>query len=425
MPEYRVIGKRIPRNDVREKVTGTARYAGDLFLPGMLHGKILRSKYPHAKILKVNTSEAQKMPGVSCVLTAEDIAGTNRFGLAIQDQEVLVENKARYMGDAIAAVAAETEDIASAALKKIYVEYEILPVVSTVEEALEVGAPKIHEKGNLLQHTKVRKGNVQKGLEKADIVVERTYTTQCVEHAYLERECSVADYDAAGNLTVWCSMQYPARTRRQIARALGLNFHKVRVIQATTGGAFGGKDDITTEIYSALLAYRSKRPVKYSMAREESLITTTKRHPFKIHVKTGARQDGKLVALEGEIYGDTGAFCSLGIYIVKKAGLHLAGPYYIPNVQVDTYTVYTNNVASGAFRGFGIPQVAISHESQMDILAEKLNISPVEIRMLNCLREGLSTATDHILEHSVGIGKTLEAVQEYYDKWKDGGGEID
>jgi CO/xanthine dehydrogenase Mo-binding subunit len=423
MEELRIVGKSVKRVDAYSKVTGKAIYAGDIQLPGMLHAKVLRSHYPHAYLEEIDTSKAKLIPGVHGVLTAKDIKGTNRYGIAVQDQQVLAETKVRFIGDAIAAVAAETEEQAEEAVKNIKVVYQQLPIISTVEEALTDGATLIHEKGNLLQHTKVRKGNVEKGFAQADVIVENTYTTQCVEHAYLERECSVTDCDPSGYLTVWTSTQYPFRDRRQIANALGIKFSKLRVIQTTTGGGFGGKDDITTEMYSTLLAYYTGpgRPVKYNMTREESFFSTTKRHPFKIRCKTGATKEGKLVALEGTIYADKGAFASLGTYVVKKAGLHLAGPYYIPNVKVDTYAVYTNNVGSGAFRGFGVPQAAFAHESQMDLLAEKLGMSPVDIRLLNCLRPGLSTSTGHVLHHSVGIAKTLEIAKEYYLRFKEEG----
>lgn len=421
MEKLRIVGKPVKRVDAYSKVTGKAIYAGDIQLPGILHAKVLRSSYPHAYLEKIDTSKAKLVPGVHCVLTAKDIKGTNRYGLAVQDQQALAEKKVRFVGDAIAVVAAETEEQAEEAVKNIKVVYKQLPIISTVEEALADGAPLIYEKGNLLQHTKVRKGNVEEGFAKADVIIENTYTTQCNEHAYLERECSVTDCDSSGYLTVWTSTQYPFRDRRQIANSLGIKFSKLRVIQATTGGAFGGKDDITTEIYSTLLAYYTGRPVKYSMTREESFFSTTKRHPFKISCKTGATKEGKLTALEATIYADKGAFCSLGIYVVKKAGIHLAGPYYIPHIKVDTYAVYTNNVPSGAFRGFGVPQVAFAHESQMDLLAEKLGMSPVDIRLLNCLRPGLSTSTGHVLHHSVGIAKTLEIAKEHYLRFKEEG----
>jgi len=418
MEKLRIVGKPVKRVDAYSKVTGKAIYAGDIQLPGMLYAKVLRSPYPHAYLEEIDISKAKLVPGVHSVLTAKDIKGTNRYGIAIQDQQVLAETKVRFVGDPIVAVAAETEEQADEAVKNIQVVYKQLPAISTIEEALADDAELIYEKGNLLQHTKVRKGNVEAGFAQADVIVENTYTTQCNEHAYLERECSVTNYDPPGYLTVWTSTQYPFRDRRQIANALGIKFSKLRVIQATTGGGFGGKDDITTEMYSTLLAYYTGQPVKYSMTREESFFSTTKRHPFKISCKTGATKEGKLIALEGTIYADKGAFCSLGIYVVKKAGIHLAGPYYIPHIKVDTYAVYTNNVPSGAFRGFGTPQVAFAHESQMDMLAEKLGMSPVDIRLLNCLRPGLSTSTGHVLHHSVGIAKTLEIAKEHYLRLK-------
>lgn len=425
MAEYKYIGKRVQRKDARSKVTGEAKYAEDIFIPNMLFGKVLRSKYPHALIKKIDTRKAKALDGVACVLTAEDVIGTNRYGLAVNDQEVLIEKKARYCGDAIASVAAETEEIAYEALRLIDVEYEVLPVVSTIEGALREDAPLVHERleSNIVQKTKVRKGDVEAGFQESDILLEKTFTTQCVEHAYLERECSVADIDVDGNLIVWEPCQYPVRSRRQISKALGMSFNRVRVIQSTTGGGFGSKDDITTSIHAALLSLVSKRPVKYAMEREESLYTSTKRHPFIMKCKLGASKEGILKAIEADIYGDTGAYTSLGIFVVKKAGLHISGPYEIPNVKADTYTIYTNNVMSGAFRGFGVPQAHVAIETLMDILAEKVGISPVDLRLKNCLRaKTTTTATNHCIQHSVGIDQTLEQVKPYFDAWKAEGG---
>jgi xanthine dehydrogenase molybdenum-binding subunit len=427
MAEYKYIGKRVKRKDARSKVTGEAKYAEDMFLQGMLCGKVLRSKYPHALIKKIDTSKAKALEGVVCVLTAEDVKGTNRYGLAVNDQEVLVEKKARYCGDAIASVAAETEEIALKALSLIDVEYEVLPVVSTIEGALREDAPLVHERleSNIVQKTKVRKGDVESGFQESDIILEKTFTTQCVEHAYLERECSVATTDVDGNLTVWEPCQYPVRSRRQISKALGLSFNRVRVIQSTTGGAFGSKDDITTSIHAAHLSFACKRPVKYAMSREESLYTSSKRHPFIMKCKLGADKNGKLLAMEADIYGDTGAYTSLGVFVVKKAGLHISGPYEIPSVKADTYTVYTNNVMSGAFRGFGVPQAHVAIEVLMDILAEKVGMSAVDLRLKNCLRaKTTTTATNHCIQHSVGIDQTLEKVKPYYDEWKSQGGTL-
>ncbi|HHY59838.1 MAG TPA: molybdopterin-dependent oxidoreductase [Clostridia bacterium] len=417
MSELRVVGKPVIRKDALTKALGTAVYAGDLYRPGMLIGKALRSRYPHARIISIDTAAAEKLPGVHAVMTHKDIPGINRFGLSILDQPVLADDKVRMMGDAVALVAAESEEIAQEALSLIKVEYEELPGYFTVEEALAEDALPIHEGGNLLQHTKVRKGNVEEGFAKSDIIVENVYQTQRVDHAYIEPETSLAEVDSDGNLTVYTSTQYPFRDRRQIAPVVNLPVNKVRVVQMVTGGAFGGKDDITTEIQASLLALKTGRPVKVVWDRRESMISSTKRHPMKIWVKTGATKDGLLMAVEGKIYSDKGAYCSIGHFITKKAGLHLAGPYYVPHVKVDTYAVYTNNTICGPYRGFGILQVCFAHESQMDILAEKLGLSPLEIRLKNALRHGLSTATGQVFQQGVGFYDTLLKAKEYMEKY--------
>jgi len=326
------------------------------------------------------------------------------------------------MGDAVALVAAESEDLAEEALLKIKVEYEELPCVFTIEDALKDGAPNVHEKGNMLQHTQVRKGNVEEGFSGSDVIVENIYQTQRVEHAYIEPETSVAHMGYDGVLNVWTSTQYVFRDRSQIAPVVNLPMNKVRVIQMYTGGAFGGKDDITTEIQAALLAIKTGRPVKVVWSRHESMICSTKRHPMTIRIKTGANKDGMLMAMEGTVHSDKGAYCSIGHFITKKAGLHLAGPYYIPNVSVDTYAVYTNNTICGPFRGFGILQASFAHESQMDILAEKLGISPLEIRMRNALRPGLTNATGQAFEHGVGFYDTLLRIKEHMETYDLEGG---
>ncbi|WP_265332430.1 xanthine dehydrogenase family protein molybdopterin-binding subunit [Zhaonella formicivorans] len=418
MPEFNVVGQSVPRVDGIAKATGKAVYTGDIEMPGMLFGKALRSAYAHAKIIAIDTAAAEKIPGVRAVLTAKDIPGVNKFGLAIQDQPVLAESKVRMRGDAVALVAAESLEIAEEAIRTIKVTYEELPGVFSAQEGLAEDAPLVHEElgTNLLQHTKVRKGNIAEGFALADVIVENTYQTQRAEHAYMEPETSLAAVDSNGNVTIWTSTQYVFRDRRQIAPVLGLPVNKVRVIQAVTGGAFGGKDDITTEIQAGLLALKTGRPVRVTWSREESMISSTKRHPMTIWCRTGATKDGKLVALEGKVYSDKGAYCSIGHFITKKTGLHLAGPYYIPHISIDTYAVYTNNTICGPYRGFGILQAAFAHESQMDMLAEKLGISPWEIRMLNALRPGLSTATGQVFDSSVGIYETLVKAKEYLDK---------
>ncbi|HBT46292.1 MAG TPA: xanthine dehydrogenase [Peptococcaceae bacterium] len=412
---HSVIGHKVRRRDAVDKATGRAAYADDLFLPNMLYGMALRSAYPHALIKGIDTSAAEKVPGVVAVLTAKDVPGINRYGLVYLDQRVLADDKVRCLGDAVALVVAESERAAEEALGLIRVDYEELPGVFSAEEALKPGAPLVHEKGNLVQHTKVRKGDIAAGFSQSEVVVENIFRTQCVEHAYLEPECSVAAVDHQGNLTVWTSTQYVFRDRRQIAPVLGLPVNKVRVVQMTTGGGFGGKDDITTEILAGLAALKTGRPVKVRFTREESMRATTKRHPMVIKARLGANREGKLLALEGEVYADTGAYVSLGVYVVKKAGLHLSGPYYIPNIKVDTYTVYTNNPPSGAMRGFGVVQAPFVHESLMDLLAQKLQRDPWEIRYKNALEPGLSTGTGHVLKHGVGIKACLEEVKKYLE----------
>lgn len=413
--DYSVIGHKVRRRDAVDKATGKAAYADDIYLPNMLYGRALRSAYPHALIKGIDCSAAERVPGVVAILTAKDVPGLNRYGLVYLDQRVLADDKVRCLGDAVALVVAESERAAEEALGLIRVDYEELPGVFSAEEALKPGAPLVHEKGNLVQHTKVRKGDIAAGFSQSEVVVENIFRTQCVEHAYLEPECSVAAVDHQGNLTVWTSTQYVFRDRRQIAPVLGLPINKVRVVQMTTGGGFGGKDDITTEILAALAALKTGRPVKVRFTREESMRATTKRHPMVIKARLGANREGKLLALEGEVYADTGAYVSLGVYVVKKAGLHLSGPYYIPNIKVDTYTVYTNNPPSGAMRGFGVVQAAFVHESLMDLLAQKLQMDPWEIRYKNALEPGLSTGTGHVLKHGVGIKACLEEVKKYLE----------
>lgn len=408
-----VVGESVTRIDGRAKVMGKPIYAGDICLRGMLHGKVVRGPYAHALIRGIDLSAALAIEGVRAVLTAADIPGINRFGVAIQDQRALADEKVRYYGEAVALVAAETEEIAAAAAERVRVSYQELPAALTVDQALASDAPKVHEEGNLLQHTKLRKGDVKRGFAHADVIVENTYHTQRVDHIVLEPEASMAALDEYGVLNVRTSTQYPFRDRRQLGPVLGLDMNKIRVIHQAVGGGFGRKDDITTEIHAGLLALATRRPVRLVVSREESMIAFSHRHPMRIHCKTGARRDGKLTALETTIYADTGAYASLGCFVVKKAGIHAAGPYYIPNVKVDTYTVYTNNSISGAMRGFGVPQAAVAHESQMDMLAAELGMSPLEFRLENALDVGLDTATGHAMGPGVGIKATLERVKEY------------
>lgn len=414
-----VVGHRVVRKDSVPKVTGEAIYAGDISMPGMLIGKALRSPHPHAKIVSIDTSEAKSIPGVHAVLTAADLPGLNKYGLAILDQEVLASKKVRMVGDSVAFVAADTKELCDEAISKIKVDYEILEGVFNVEDAIKDGAPLVHEDvpNNILQHTMVRKGEVNDDVwAKCAYILEKDYSTQRVDHAYIEPEACVAYLDTMGVMNVLNSTQYPFRDRKQLAPILNMPVNMVRVQQQTTGGGFGGKDDLNAEIPASVLALVTKRPVKVVWSRRESLISSTKRHPMFIHVKTGCDKDGKLIAVEGTVTSDKGAYCSIGHFITKKVGLHLPGPYYVPNVKVDTYSVYTNNTQCGPYRGFGILQASFCHESQMDQLAEMVGISPMEIRKRNALKVGLSTSTGQVFEHGVGFEETLQRAEEYMEE---------
>jgi len=406
------VGRPVPRPDARAKVTGQATYAADLYFEGMLHAKVLRSKVPHARLLRVDTSKARALPGVVAVLTAEDVPGAKNHGLVRPDWPVLAYDKVRYVGDAIALVAAEAEEIAEQALELIQVEYEPLPVVTSPQQALVPNAPLVHDSGNLLKHIQVRKGDAEKGFAEADVIVEREYRTPSLDHVFLEPEAGVATMDEGGKIIVYVGSQIPFDDRRQIAASLAVPEEKVRVKATQVGGAFGGKEDISVQIHVALLAQATGRPVKLVFTRQESLIVHPKRHATTIRLKTGVTRDGQLTAVQAEIYGDAGAYASLSEHVMTRTATHAAGPYDVPNVEIDCYAAYTNNVPAGAFRGFGVPQAAFAMESQMDILAEQLGLSPFDIRRKNALRVGATTATGQVLRESVGLLETIDRVEE-------------
>jgi CO/xanthine dehydrogenase Mo-binding subunit len=350
------------------------------------------------------------------IFTEKDIPGKKRVGTIIKDQPILAEDKVRYKGDPIALVAAETEDEAEETLGHIKIHYEELEPILTPERALEGGAPKIHETGNLLSRQLIIKGDVEKGFRQADIIVERTYTTPWVEHACLEPHSGIAYTDDQGRVTLCVSTQNPFYDQKEVADTLGLEPDRVRVIQAPTGGGFGSKLDVSVQCYLGLAAFHLKRPVKLVFTQEEAFETTSKRHPMKIQYKIGVTKGGKLTAVQVRILGDTGAYASYGSVVTTRAVIHAVGPYEVPNVSAEGLMVYTNNIWSGAMRGFGAPQVAFAHESQMDILAEELGMDPIDFRLKNVLKKGASTGTGQILDNSVGIGKTLERLKEWREK---------
>ncbi len=404
------VGASIKKADAIPKVTGAAIFAADIQKPGMLFAKVLRSKVAHAELTGIDTSEAARQPGVVRVLTADDVPGPNGVGIIIKDEPVLCKDKIRRMGDALALVVAESEEAAAAACALVKVSYRELPTVFDAREAMKPGAPVVHST-NVLGVQRIRKGDVEAAFAQADIIVENTYTTQMVEHAYIEPEAGVGEYDG-DMLTLWVSTQNVHFDRKEVARNLKLPVNKVRIIQTVTGGGFGGKLDISVQCYLALAAYHTRRPVKMVYTREESMISSAKRHPYYIEYKTGATKEGKLLAVKTTIIGDTGAYASYGPAVLIRAAVHATGPYEVPNVYADAFTVYTNNPMAGAMRGFGVPQMAFAHESQMDQVAERAGISPVAVRQLNCLRAGGVTATGQVLASSVGILATIEQAAE-------------
>ncbi|RLD14738.1 MAG: xanthine dehydrogenase family protein molybdopterin-binding subunit [Caldiserica bacterium] len=419
----RWIGKKVPQVLSNEKVTGKLKYPSDIYLENMLWGAVVRSKYPHAVIKKIDATKAENFPGVVKVLTWKDIPGVNGFGIVVQDQPVLCKDKVRYVGDAVALIAAETRETLSKAKELVEVEYEVLPPVTDPFVAMRDDAPKVHRDGNIHLHTVINKGDINKGFGEADLIIENEYRTGRQEHAYLETESGVAYYDEDTDLlTVWCGGQYAFRDQAQIARVLALDPRKVRVIANPLGGGFGGKDEITTQIHLALLTYLTKRPVKMVISREESMIFSWKRHPMILKYRTGVKKDGTLIANEVYIYADTGAYASLGGPVVNLAVEHSCGPYRIPNTHIEGFCIYTNNGVSGAFRGFGVNQVTFAMESQMDEIARKLNMDPVELRRKNILKRGEETGIGSKIETSMGLDiilKEMENSSIYRDRAKE------
>ena len=412
-----VISRSVPPQEVTEKVTGVAKYTDDYTFPDMLFARTLRSPYPHARILSINSDKAKALAGVHSVLTYKDIPGENLHGLVYRDWPVLCHDVVRYTGDAVAIVAADSEDIAAEAISLIDVAYEPLQVVGDPEYAHKPEAPVLHPNhptGNLLKHIKVRHGDIEKGFAEADVIVEHEYRTPTTEHAFLEPECAIGvpkGYQGHEKLTVYVGSQIPYQDRDQIGLAMGIPSDQVRVIGTLIGGGFGGKEDIAGQIHVSLLATVTDKPVKMLYSRQESLIFHPKRHATIIRIKTGAKKDGKLIAVQAELYGDGGAYASLSDKVMTRATTHATGPYEIPNAKIDCYAMYTNNVPSGAFRGFGVTQSAFAVEQNMDMLAEKLNLDPIEFRRMNAQKVGVTTATGQVLRESVGLLETIDDVQ--------------
>ncbi len=409
---YRVVGRSPAHHDFVDKVKGSLHYAADWRLPGMLHGRIVRSQLPSARITGIDVSAARALPGVVAVLTAADVPG-NRIvemasgGLAELEvtMPVLAEGRVRYMGEPVAVVAAVTQQTAHEAAELVAVDYEELPGVFDVESARADGAPTVHEVGNTLVTWQIQCGDAAKALAAADVVVEGEYRSQHVEHAYLEPEAGVGWLEN-GVLTLRVSTQVIEHAAT-IARILQVPQSKVRVIAAYMGGGFGGKEDMTVEPYLALLVWHTRRPVRMIWDRQESLVASTKRHPFIMRYRTGAGSDGTITAQQVEILGDAGAYPNLSPRVLFAAAACACGPYRVPNASITSSAVFTNNVPSSAFRGFGAMQVVLGYESQMDLLAERLGMSRTELRERNFLAKGDLLPTGERLDTCVEIGQTM------------------
>lgn len=404
------IGKSIRRNDGVGKVTGATRYGGDMAGPEVLTVAVIRSPHPHARIRSVDTSAARAIEGVVAVLTAEDVPGTNMHGLIRRDQEVFARERVRYMGDALGVVVAATPKIAERAVQAVVIDYEALPVVATMEQALAEQAYPLHEEGNVLSQELIRKGDADAALEQAAAVVDFTLKTQGVDHAFLDREAGWAELNGEV-VTIYAAGQWIHEERRLVALALGLPFERVRIVQPPTGGAFGGREDISIQIYLGLAVLKLGRPVRIEYTREESMVARHKRHPIQIDYRLGADAEGRLVAAKVKIYSDEGAYASTGPAVLRKAVSHCTGPYRVPNIHCDGVAVFTNNNPTGAMRGFGACQLAIAYEGAFNKLAGELGIDAVELKRRNLLRDGDAITTDQVINVASGLD-CMEAALE-------------
>ncbi len=416
------IGQSAKRIDARSKVTGEALYPGDFNLPGQAYMKILFANRPHAIVRSIDTAQAEALPGVIAVFTARDVP-VNEYGLGTMDQPVLCgpgsskpyTDRVRFVGDQVALVIAESEAIAARGRDLIVVTYEDLPIVTEPDLAMQDDAPLLHPDtgSNTFCHYRIRKGDVEAAFAQADVIVEGDYHTPAQEHAYLQPEAGVAYIDAEGRVTVVVAGQWTHEDQEQIAHALDLPLDRVRVIYPAIGGAFGGREDMSVQIVLALAVVRLhqrgiERPVKIIWSREESIIGHHKRHPYRIQTRWGATKEGKVIAAEVRVVADGGAYVYTSPKVLGNATIMCTGPYEIPNVSVDSYAVYTNNLPNGAFRGFGGPQGAFAAETQMNRLAEVLGLDPVELRLRNVLREGSLLSVGTPLPKGVSMPEVVE-----------------
>jgi CO/xanthine dehydrogenase Mo-binding subunit len=421
LPKLRQIGKPLRRVDALGKAVGATVYAGDFSLPRMLHGKAFRSTRASAAITRLDVSRARAWPGVACVLTAADVGNpkltsdmpgqTGQQQRAGSEVPVLASERVRFYGEPIALVAAETLDIAERALELIEVDYGPLPGVYDPLEAMKPGAPILFPPDNIVARWKIRKGDPEAGFAQADVIVENTFRVPHQEHAYLEPEAGVAWMDERGVINIRVSTQVVEHFRA-IARAVGVPQNRIRVQGTMCGAGFGGKEDITVEIYLALLAQATNRPVRLVYTREESIFGHSKRHPYVIRHRTGVRRDGRITAADIDIISDSGAYPYLSPYVLLYSAVMSTGPYRVEHVRVNAASVATNNPYTSAFRGFGGPQACFAYEQQMDAIAEHLGMDPLEVRKLNYLRTGDATATGQIIESAAWLEESATRAME-------------
>jgi CO/xanthine dehydrogenase Mo-binding subunit len=417
--ELSAVGKPVRKIDGVELVTGRAKFTADIKIPGTFFAYARRAGVAAGKLKSVDVSPAMKIKGVVTVLLSKDLPGPNIIGILPPfDQPLLAKDEIRYEGESIALVVGETKKAAKAGAMALKVDIEPVEPLLEIDDALEKDARKIHPEGNVTFNKKLIKGDIKKGFEEAGVIVENTYTTSFQEHAFIETETVLAVPGGDGRITVYASCQSPFHIRGHIAANLNLPASSVKVVQAYTGGSFGGKDDVATEIgaLAAIAAVRCAAPVMIAHDRKESIIGSNLRHACRIHYRTGALDDGTLVAREANIFLNGGAYASESPFVTMKTIIHAAGPYCVPNVFAECTAVYTNRTYCGAFRGFGVPQVTFASESQMDELAEALKMDSLKLRLQNALRPGLPTASGQVYDRSVGLVKTIELVDKQREK---------
>lgn len=413
------IGTCTPRYEARDLALGDRPYIDDMSFPGMLHGAVLLSAHPRALVKRIDTRKAKEISGVVAIITAADVPGQRHQGLIYNDWPMFVAEgeETRYVGDVIAAVAAVDRRTARTAAQAIDVEYEVREPITNPEAALKPGAPQLHKKGNLLSRSEIKRGDVDAALKDAAHIATHTFQTQFIEHMFLEPESCIAMPEGEG-LRVYSQGQGVFDDRRQIASFLGMPESEVFVALVTNGGAFGGKEDMSIQAQTALLARVTGGPVKLTLSREESLRLHPKRHPIKMTYTVGCDADGRLTAVKADMIGDKGAYASVGSKVLERAAGHCCGPYKVENVHVVSLAVYTNNPPCGAMRGFGANQAAFAIDSMVDILAEKAGLDGWEMRYLNAMDVGGTFCTGQRMESSVGLKKTLEAVKDIYKSAK-------